>query len=1589
MDPPPFYRAPPNNNRLMAFQKPAAIPKAPIVNPYDKFTQPQFDSFIADVTGALRGALGYRAELPQKPKARTKWHIPAPHSDEAPDAAYEEEDADEEEQEDEASARWAAASAKGKGRDPREGPGLGRGDRAAPIELDLDSGDEHQEEEEEQEEGEEEEDSWDENEEMGSDEEEEEIALRNGESSARAHARSQKYAERYDDGAEEEEDEYEEREAVGPETAELLSDEEQEDEEHHAHGSPTQEVEEYDEEYQYSDEENDFPTTLLVAPQKRTLVTEEGGYDDDDDGEETGSESENEAGSSPPRQARPQRTQQADDDLFADEDELEEDLGDEPESSRRLQREPEVINLDSDEEDDAVEEEGEEELAEEGEEDEQDEQLQPPLRLSTHQDEQDDDEQDEQVQPLRLSTYQDEQDEQDDDVLPGSSPILSSPVEPEQSFPSDHHNQEVFNVDDDEDMHGAHSGITDSQSFDWNNPPAFEHGVMASRPGHLATPVDEENPVDSDDYPPLEVFGTSDLLPTYDSHSQTQPGSDDTPLQFDPLAFDAHYGFPSSASFVSAPGYLVSETDEGEQVLAENLEYADAYTVSRDISVDPQYFTVEEAVTDQEPDDRGMSLDVVTVDEDMEGVVIVEEAEEPLQEQDFIPEPTVAELEPTEEITSSTREAAPRDEEPVEATLPLDDAHLSAELDTAVPVELVGTTEDPIVVGDSDEPQTNGDDAGLTLGRTDDLTSTAQEDSPSAYPKMTLVPSATPLLEFDPYPYSLSTPGEHPDPMEAISVSSSSAGDGEERTDGERDDVSSSATSQEHETELQYPAEENAKGTLDAEGEDAVGDSDVGAQDVEIVEEVDDTPATFDVGVEEDDTLEVQDVEVVEEIDDPKVALEPEVEQVQATGDDVDVGMEEGGAVEVPDVKILEEVDDSQVTSEVERAHSADGAVDLGVEEGVAVETAGDDGPVADEVDMEEPEVVEEADTKKVEPDVEAEDDENGSDSSETDAHGDDDPDYEDSSSIASVTRDQANTEIDIEEPPARNDEVSAAEEDAPRALEATEETNGDIIEPTEPAVAPPIDPDTSEKDEVNRGTHEEENGVAEVIDVEVPEASGSLGALEKEPSPQPTQPAEDVESPIIADSPPDSLKRKREHFSTGRNAGKMAESRLLRSNGKGKAKEEYFDDDGASSTSSANSAARLLEPGSAPSSRGSSVASAPSSIMPNSSPSLPRMNSIIKVARPPPKLPPPPPPAPPPPPMMHAHSHNRGAHHHPPPMSRHVTQQRMLQRTPSRASIHEESPPPTPSSSSMPAPPPRAPPAAGSPVTRSNCRYHKISLPQDDEDKMGTRVFFVVPGCSLGDQELMKEEYILDLGDATAHDGEVMIKDLDGLNLNPYLIGIIRQLVGVDILREQEVYYLPRPGEQRKMPQKRGKSKLRISSGGSGSFAAGSEAGGSMMSPGSIRSPASVVSSRPPHSAAGSSSTVSAQTKRGRKKGSPTPSWQGGDESTDEDDESPAAKKIRAAEEEGIAAAASGSPLRTRRSKRMDREAAEYKPDPVALEAVEESSEEEEDKGKRKKKRRGVKRGRQSEATPSQEGGEERKTKKLRTHESIGGPTS
>ncbi|KIY48086.1 hypothetical protein FISHEDRAFT_74004 [Fistulina hepatica ATCC 64428] len=102
--------------------------------------------------------------------------------------------------------------------------------------------------------------------------------------------------------------------------------------------------------------------------------------------------------------------------------------------------------------------------------------------------------------------------------------------------------------------------------------------------------------------------------------------------------------------------------------------------------------------------------------------------------------------------------------------------------------------------------------------------------------------------------------------------------------------------------------------------------------------------------------------------------------------------------------------------------------------------------------------------------------------------------------------------------------------------------------------------------------------------------------------------------------------------------------------------------------------------------------------------------------------------------------------------------------------------------------------------VTRSNCRYHRISLPREED---GPRVEFIVPGCSLLDHECIEENDIQDHGDATIEDSRRMVADIETLDFSLYLFGVLRKLVGVDLLREQEVFYLPKPEEvPRRVPR-------------------------------------------------------------------------------------------------------------------------------------------------------------------------------------------
>lgn len=159
-------------------------------------------------------------------------------------------------------------------------------------------------------------------------------------------------------------------------------------------------------------------------------------------------------------------------------------------------------------------------------------------------------------------------------------------------------------------------------------------------------------------------------------------------------------------------------------------------------------------------------------------------------------------------------------------------------------------------------------------------------------------------------------------------------------------------------------------------------------------------------------------------------------------------------------------------------------------------------------------------------------------------------------------------------------------------------------------------------------------------------------------------------------------------------------------------------------------------------------------------------------------------------------HSHGLLLHHHgrpvPPPLAAHAGPPKDLRSDHAKAK--------SPTSPSEPSTPSlRRSQSINSPVTRSNCRFHKISLPQGES---GQRAHFVVPGCALGDGELMEDEEIKDEGLSSHEDHKRMLPSVETLDLDPYLLGVLRKLVGVDLLREQqEIFYLP--GEKEK-PRKR-----------------------------------------------------------------------------------------------------------------------------------------------------------------------------------------
>ncbi|KAF7321578.1 hypothetical protein MKEN_00678800 [Mycena kentingensis (nom. inval.)] len=1444
---PPFFDPPQSNHptTLTLGTTRSHIPRAPIVNPYEKFTQPQFDAWVGDITGALRDALGFRAKTPPRAKTKREWHVPRR------DASIEEEQVeqqnDEAAEEEDMVPESANAKDKGKGRDPREGPGLrgakGVGDRETPIEI----GDSDDEMEQDEELDDEEYDSQFSSSE--DDESEEEDALRNGESSAQANERNRKYAARlaapsYDDGDEEEEEEAEED----------ASDSDQ----LRVNGG-------------------DYQHHQIVYTQ-----------DDYDEGQETGSESESDGGngSSPPRQ------------LVATFDE-EDELADE-------EMAPQVFNVDDSDEDSA---------------------------------------------PANL----------DDDILPASSPIQTSPVEPIASSFSQP--PEVFNIDEDSDpiqelttpsqsdalqtddisTAGHFSNADQSQpaypvqdvkqrdlDWNWDNPPAFSQGVTATGPGHLATPLVEAGDDLFDDV-------------TYEENASQVPAQE--------LNMDVQL----EALFQHAQGVVVPDPDFEELFDVATIEGDGSCHIIE--KVIPEFIDVD--ADDEEP--LAKTLQVVT--EDPQAIL------DPAATEDTGANPLpVPEL--SNGFVSDVVEPAKLHSYEFEASTDLPPAPESPRFDSAAssPAEYneVGL-EQPQNEGLPAELQTESSSTKRPLFHQDDQEGTGFYDDGQREPDSDgFYDVSGPQTQY--LVTELDEVDETEDGFDAQTVSRNVSVDPhshfvvEEATSdiGQQRDLSVDIISVEGDDEgaqLQ-PIDENPEQNVenDVDGHAMASPSWSPSLPSHVPMPVLANPTAVD-------PYEAEEVVPLAAASLLRMRQTSSLFTPAASVPGTPPMVEQSSGEDVEAISRDEEANGMlESTARGEESHQRPNGEDVTSSEAVRRDLEIDSEQ--EKVDAPLETLVPDPAAANEEPEIAISDDQEGSD---TDAEGDDDLDF-----------------------------LSGGSVDAADDLVAN-----DL--PVQQAEGVPLTADFTEDSEQIGEAVAQENGhvgTAETEDVSMESEYDSAGVKEASPS-------------IESDA---SLKRKRDDAeedmgSTRSNFGKVVRTRLS----KGRKKTAEDDNDDASSVSSATSAARLLEVTESPLS--SPMEDRPAFI--HSSPPLPKGN-VIRVQRsvsassdfrsspipeqPPPPAPPPLPSAPPV--LMHAHSHRR------PAVARQATAvpKPAAQRTPSRPTIKTNDtrvPSPAPSANSEQAPTPTQTetpalnrkvtvstftPAIGTPVTRAHCRYHKISMLEngDDEDEDGTgpRIFFLVPGCSITDHKFMKDEFIVDEGDATVDDGARMIGNIESLpQLRPYVIATIRHLVGLDIFREQEVFYLPKEGEivanaptplefhHQPTPQSltRERSKARVSS-------ANMYGSDGPLSPAGSRS-----SSRAPLSAAGSTSTSSitlTRRRRGKQRGSPAPSQILSHESLSEE-ESPSERRIRAAELEGIKAAASNSPLRTRRSRRLDAEAAEYQPA-----EGEETTDDEQTGRKKSQKKRGTKRARQSEAAtsvPPEGEAEVRKTKRLKTRESVG----
>ncbi|KAJ3737484.1 hypothetical protein DFJ43DRAFT_624 [Lentinula guzmanii] len=346
--------------------------------------------------------------------------------------------------------------------------------------------------------------------------------------------------------------------------------------------------------------------------------------------------------------------------------------------------------------------------------------------------------------------------------------------------------------------------------------------------------------------------------------------------------------------------------------------------------------------------------------------------------------------------------------------------------------------------------------------------------------------------------------------------------------------------------------------------------------------------------------------------------------------------------------------------------------------------------------------------------------------------------------------------------------------------------------------------------------------------------------------------------------------KRKRKNPITLQNGGSADSDFQAMSKGKGKKKAKPQDISDTASTSSASAAAHILT-----GSRASSIVSTSTgdgSAQTNLSPTLLRVKDRSPTSARFSNPPPPPPPPPLPQLMFHNHSRKKTATIHRPALTVQTEILQAISRAPSFSQATAPSSQPRSPDEGTPDSRSGTPvlgqphilrrePSSNSPVTRSHCRYHKISLLEEEQ---GAHIHFLVPGCSLVDRKLIIEEDIVDHGDATYEDSLRKVADIETLGINEYVISVIRMLVGPD--KEHEVYFLPQPGEERarKVIHRARRSRLGRSSFSSSAGLGSPHASASNIN-GNVFSPSS--SSLAPVSTAGSSSTNRSTKQRRRQR--------------------------------------------------------------------------------------------------------------------------